>query len=436
MTMQSTPDPAADLAPTGTISTDAPAPGEPAASPPATRRLLPSLLIASLTLFATYGGLIAILLPSQVAMIDEANKVQNLAIVTTISFVFTLFAQPLAGAFSDRTRSRFGRRAPWMVMGAVVGAIFLFGLGSLTDLLWITVFWVIIQVALNFFQAPLTTITADRFPRSKRGGASAMMGLGTQLGMTVGIMLAAGLAAQVGVGYSVFGVAVLVVTVLFVVVNRDWSSKDAAVDGFRWGAFFRGFWISPRRHPDFAWAFGARFLLILGYFVVTTYQLYLLTDYIGMSLTEAQGAVVTLTLVALVPTLLAIGVSGWWSDKVGRRKVFIYAASLVMVAGLAMPLLMPDMTGMIAMSIINGIGFGLYMAVDAALMTEVLPSEGTSAGKDLGILNIATNIPQAMSPAIAAVIITSFGGYPMLFVFGIVFVILAAIATAPIRGVR
>lgn len=429
-------DPASEIAPTGTIRSVAPAPGDPAASPPANRRLLPSLLIAALTLFATYGGLIAILLPSQVLLVDEANKVANLATVTTISFVFTLFAQPIVGALSDRTRSRFGRRVPWMVIGAIVGGIFLFGLGSLTDIVWIAVFWTIIQVALNFFQAPLTAITADRFPRAKRGGASAMIGLGTQLGMTIGIMLAGAFAAQVGVGYSAFGAGVIVVAVLFALVNRDWSSKHAAVDAFSWGGFFRGFWIDPRRHPDFAWAFAARFLLILGYFVVTAFQLYMLTDYIGMPLADAQGAVVTLTLVAFIPTLIAIAVSGWWSDRVGRRKVFIYAASVVMVVGLAMPLLQPNMTGMILMAIINGVGFGLYMSVDAALMTEVLPNEGTSAGKDLGILNVATNVPQALSPAIGGLIITSLGGYPMLFAFAIVFVILAAIATAPIKGVR
>ncbi|HZU93984.1 MAG TPA: MFS transporter [Microbacterium sp.] len=429
-------DPASEIAATGTIRSTAPSPGEPAASPPANRRLLPSLLVASLTLFATYGGLIAILLPSQILLIDEANKVGNLAVVTTISFVFTLFAQPIVGALSDRTRSRLGRRAPWMVLGAIVGGIFLFGLGSLTEIVLIAVFWTIIQVALNFFQAPLTAITADRFPRSKRGGASAMIGLGTQLGMTVGIMLAGAFAAQVGIGYSAFGAAVIVVSVLFALVNRDWSSKDASVEPFRWSAFFRGFWISPRRHPDFAWAFAARFLLILGYFVVSAYQLYMLTDYIGLELAEAQGAVVTLTLVAFIPTLIAIALSGWWSDKVGRRKVFIYAASVVMIAGLAMPLIQPNMTGMILMAIVNGVGFGLYMSVDAALMTEVLPNEGVSAGKDLGILNVATNVPQALSPAIGGVIITSLGGYPMLFVFAIVFVVLAAIATAPIKGVR
>ncbi|PIJ03020.1 MFS transporter, partial [Leucobacter sp. OLES1] len=177
MTMPPT-DPATGIAPTGTITTVPPGSGEPAASPPANRLLLPSLLASSLTLFATYGGLIAILLPTQIALLDERNKVANLAVVTTVSFVFTLFAQPIAGALSDRTRSRYGRRIPWMVLGALVGGVLLLGLGSLTDLFWITVFWVVIQVALNFLQAPLTTITADRFPRSQRGGASAMIGLG------------------------------------------------------------------------------------------------------------------------------------------------------------------------------------------------------------------------------------------------------------------
>ncbi|MBN9158826.1 MFS transporter [Microbacterium sp.] len=430
------PDPAAEIAPTGLIRAAAPAAGEPAASPPATKRLLPSLLIASMTLFATYGGLIAILLPTQILLLDEKHKVANLAIVTTTSFVFTLFAQPIAGALSDRTRSRFGRRVPWMVLGALVGGVLLLGMGSLADLMWITVFWVVIQVALNFLQAPLTTITADRFPRAKRGGASAMIGLGTQLGMTVGVMLAVGLGGQLGLGYSVFGIAVIVVTVLFAVVNKDWSSKHAEVEPFRWGAFFRGFWINPRKHPDFFWAFTGRFLLILGYFVVSAYQLYILTDYIRLPLQQAQGAVMTLTLVAFVPTLIAIALSGWWSDKVGRRKVFIYVATVVMAAGLAFPLIMPSMTGMIIMSIVNGVGFGLYMSVDAALMTEVLPNEGTSAGKDLGILNVATNIPQALSAPIAAVIIGSLGGYPVLFVFAIVFAVLGAVAIAPIKSVR
>jgi MFS family permease len=429
-------DPAAAIATTGAIRSSGTIAGEPTQRPPPTRSLLPSILVASLALFATYAGLIAVLLPNQVALLDEENKVGNLAIVTTVSFVFTLFAQPIVGAFSDRTRSRLGRRAPWMLGGAIIGGVFLMGLGSLTSLVWITVVAVAIQVALNALQGPLTAITPDRFPRERRGAASAMAGVGMQVGSTIGIMAAGALAASVGIGYTAFGVAVIVVAIVFVLVNRDWSSKDAGIEPWSWTAFLAGFWIDPRRHPDFAWAFAARFLFILGYFVVTAFQLYILTDYIGLSLDEANGAIGTLALAAVVPTLLAIVLAGWWSDRAGRRKVFIYAASAVMVAALAVPLVMPNLTGMIIMSVVNGVGFGFYMATDTALMTEVLPGGGAAAGKDLGILNVATNIPQAMSPAIAGLIIASFGGYPMLFVFGIVAVVAAALVLIPIKSVR
>ena len=90
------------------------------------------------------------------------------------------------------------------------------------------------------------------------------------------------LAANLGLGYSVFGAAVLVVTLGFVLLNRDSSSKDASIAPWSWKAFLSGFWINPRRHPDFAWAFAARFLFILGYFVVVAFQLYILTDYLRL----------------------------------------------------------------------------------------------------------------------------------------------------------
>ena len=422
-------------APAPASAVDAPPVGAPT-SPPATRRLLPGLAVTSFVLFATYSGLISLLLPNQVLAIDEANKVSNLAIVTTVSFVFTLFAQPIVGALSDRTRSRLGRRAPWMILGAAVAAVFLVGLGSLSSIVWITVFWVVIQVALNALQGPLTAIVPDRFPRERRGVASAMVGIGTMVGGAGGVIVASMLAANLGLGYSVFGAAVLVVTLGFVLLNRDSSSKDATIAPWSWKAFLSGFWINPRRHPDFAWAFAARFLFILGYFVVVAFQLYILTDYLRLPVAEANATMVPLSLAGMVTTLVAITIAGWWSDRVGRRKVFIYAATAFMVVGLAFPLVMPNLTGMFIMALVNGFGFGLYMACDTALMTEVLPGGGAAAGKDLGILNVATNIPQAMSPAIAGLLIGMLGGYPALFVFGIVCVIAAAFVLVPIKSVR
>ncbi|WP_237762417.1 MFS transporter [Arthrobacter sp. ERGS1:01] len=405
-------------------------------SPPAARGLLPWMAIASVFLFATYSALTGILLPVQVALISNADKVANLAIVTTVSFIFTLFAQPIVGAFSDRTRSRLGRRAPWMLIGSSIAAIALLGLGGMRNVLWITVFWVIIQVALNAFQGPLSAIVPDRFPRSKRGAASAMVGMGMMIGAAVGVVAAGQFAGNVGIGYTVFGVGVLVVTVLFVLFNRDKSSAGLVVEPFNWKQFAAGFWINPKENPDFAWAFAARFFFILGYFVISAYNLYILTDYIHLTLADAAVKAGLLAMIGIIPTVISIVLAGFWSDKLGRRKIFIYAATVVMVVGLAMPLLMPNFTGMLLMSAINGFGFGLYMASDTALMTEVLPGGGVAAGKDLGILNVATNIPQAMSPAVAGLLIAFLGGYHALFIFGMISVVIAALVLIPIKSVR
>ncbi|MFE4198659.1 MFS transporter [Paenarthrobacter sp. NPDC056912] len=410
-----------------------PVPAESAVtSAPVRRSLLPSLAITSMVLFATYTGLISVLLPNQVAAIDEANKVANFATISTVSFIFTLFAQPIAGALSDRTRSRLGRRAPWMLIGAASGAVFLMGLGGLDSILWIAIFWVIIQVSLNALQGPFSAIVPDRFPRERRGMASAMVGVGTMAGSTAGVILA----GNAGVGYTVFGVAVLVTSLLFVVFNRDAPSASAARTPFNWKQFFAGFWISPRKHPDFAWAFAARFFFILGYFLVITFQLYILTDYIGLPLPDANAAIGLLSLAGLGSTLLSVSVGGWWSDKIGRRKVFVYAAAVFMVLGLLFPIVMPNMTGMIIMSVINGFGIGLYMSCDTALMTEVLPGGGNAAGKDLGILNIANNIPQALSPVVAGLLVGSVGGYASLFMAGMVSAAIAGLVLIPIKTVR
>lgn len=405
-------------------------------SPVATRRLLPSIAILSVFVFATYGAVIGILLPAQIALIDPANKVANFGLVSSVSFVFTLFAQPVVGAFSDRTRSRLGRRAPWMLIGASVAMIGLLGMGGMQNVLWITIFWVIIQVAMNAVQGPLSAVVPDRFPRSKRGVASAMAGVGMMVGGVLGTIVAAQFVNNIGIGYSIFGIGVIIVVILYVFFNRDYSSVGVVIEPWSWKAFLSGFWINPKKHPDFAWAFAGRFLFILGYFVISAYSLYLLQDYIGLSLAEAAGTAAMLGAAGLLPTMLSIALAGWWSDKIGRRKIFIYAATVIMVIALIFPLIMPTVTGMLIMNIISGFGFGLYMACDAALMTEVLPGDGVAAGKDLGILNVATNIPQALSPAVAGLIITFLGGYPALFVFAMIAVTAAAFVLMPIKSVR
>ena len=177
--------------------------------------------------------------------------------------------------------------------------------------------------------------------------------------------------------------------------------------------------------------------MVIGFYGAQTYGLYILRDYIGLSDAESNSFAATMGVVLLVGVLLSALVSGWLSDRVGRRKPFIVWSSVVMSIALAIPLVVPTTQGVLAYAFLLGLGFGAYISIDLALMTEVLPARlqgASSAGRDLAILGLATTLPQAMSPSIAAGLVTLTGGYPVLFVAGIVFVMLGAAGRAPDQG--
>ncbi|GAB4062705.1 MFS transporter [Angustibacter speluncae] len=413
------------------------------ARPSGLRRLSFGLLMVYVAILAINSGGLGILIPDLVARLDEANKVGNLAIVSTVAFLATVFAQPIAGALSDSTRSRFGRRTPWMVGGGLVAAGFLVGLPMAGSVVTVAIVWMAVQLGVNALQAAATALVPDRFPPARRGGVSGMVGLGITIGNAVGAVVAGSLAAQGALPYVVLAVLMVVVVGAFVVVNRDTSSlavEDEVREPFSLKGFVKGFWVNPRRHPDFAWAFGSRFLMVIGFYGAQTYGLYILRDYVGLSDTESTAVAAQVGVVLLVGVLLSALGSGFLSDKVGRRKPFIVWSSVVMSIALAVPLFVPTVTGVLVYSFLLGLGFGTYISIDLALMTEVLPaklaSQQSTAGRDLAILGLATTLPQAMSPSIAAGLVSLTGGYPVLFVSGIVFVMVGAIAVLPIKSVR
>lgn len=399
--------------------------------------LMASLAISYLGLFMTYAGLVAILLPQQLANLDAARKVGNLALVTSISAVATIFVQPIVGAFSDRTRSKLGRRAPWLLFGGIGGGICTIVLQFANSLFWIAFAWVVIQVLLNAFQGPLSAIISDRIESDSRGLASAMTGVGMSLGGTLGIIVAGQLLSRLGVAYSFFGVLVIVICVLFVVVNPDSQSGNPIVtEKINWKAFFKSFWVNPVRHPDFAWAFLGRFFMVLGYQAVTNYQLYILTDYIKVDAAGCGMVVSVLSTITMVTTLLSTLVAGHFSDKLGRRKMFVGVATVFVAGSICIPLTLPTIGGMYVYGGLLGLGYGAYSAVDMAMMVDVLPSR-EAAGKDLGVLNIASNIPQALTPLIAAALLSAFAdNYTVIFIYSAAAAILSVLFVFPIKSVK
>ena len=398
------------------------------------RRLLWWIVPANFAIFVIWGAVPGILLQAQlIAMFpDEKTQVANIAIVMTIGALGAMIAQPAAGQLSDRTRAKSGRRAVWIVGGAIVGGIALIVLGFMNTLIGIIVAWLLIQIAYNFAQGPLSAVLPDRVPVARRGTFAALSGIGLMLGALGGQIVGSQLAHAITLGYVVFAVFAVVVLIGFVLANPDHPSTNFQNEPFSFAEFLRTFWVNPVKHPDFFWAFTGRLLLYTGYFAVTGFQLLILKNYLGVK--DPFAVIPLLGILSLAGVLIATVISGPLSDKVGRRKPFVFGSSLLMAVALVVPWITPSYTSWMIMTVISGFGFGMFQAVDTALMSQVLPSARNFA-KDLGVVNIAATLPQTFAPGVAGAIVLAFG-YGALFPIAIVLSVLGAISVWFIKSVK
>jgi MFS family permease len=402
------------------------------------RRLLVSLGIAGGALSAMYAGIGTVLLPLQIERIDRAHKIAVLGVVAGVSAVFALVFNPIGGALSDRTRSRFGRRAPWLVTASagLLGMLALLGQAETVVLVLIT--WCLAQAIANLYQAPLTAVVPDRVAPARRGAASSVAGVASVLGGVAGVGLASQFSGHLGEGFFVLGVVVVLTAWYFVLTTTDRATSELARpprDTRSWGVRLAEF-VSALRYRDFALVFASRAAAILGYFLVVGYELYILTDYITLpgAMKPAQGVTV-LAAISAGGAILAAAIAGPISDRLNRRKPFVILSSAIAGAACILPVVSPTFTTIEVFAAFAGLAFGCYLSVDAALVTLVLP-RSEDAARDLGVLNIANAGPQVIAPLFAALIISHLGGYRTLFIIGGCCGIAGALFVVGVRSVR
>jgi MFS family permease len=401
--------------------------------------LIISLALVFFVLLTLYVAVLQVLLPNQIQDFDPARKATHLGVLFAITSVFSTTITPLSGALSDRTRSRFGRRTPWIVLGSLIGGGALILVPHAHGMASITATWLVASISLNSMQTPITTVIAERLPASERGVASGVVGAAMTGGVSAGTVFGGLFARDMRFAYAVLGTGIIAACTVFVFLNPEPKTTLDRPAPFRLGAFVRSFWVNPGQHPDFAWAFFGRFTIYMGYQAVVTYLLYILEDHIGLSQTDANRTITRLASITFVALIFASVGSGWLSDRLGRRKPLVFGAALFMAAAVAAPLVAPSMPGMIAYAVLIGIGYGAFMSVDLALMTQVLPNSAgasNSTGKDLGILATAINVPQILSPVLAAALLGATGNnYGLLFIAAGAFVFVGSFLVLPIRSV-
>ncbi|WP_418969424.1 MFS transporter [Alloscardovia omnicolens] len=386
------------------------------------------------------GGLIivsAVLLPQHMKdVLGDANAAtQVFTVLNVVTAIASLVSNLLFGNLSDRTRSRFGRRAPWILGGGIVGGVSLF-LTGVSSNPWMIGFWYCVcMFGLNAMIAPVIASLSDRVPEDMRASMSAFMALGQTVGQSVGTIIAAYFIANTIPGFIVAGILMGISGIITILVwPTEQSSKNLPPVKGGWADFWASFVPPIKGARDFWLAFGGRTLLIFGYYMIMNYQLYILQDYIGQDKVTSGKTIATMSILIMIFGLIGSLGSGFISDKIGKRKVPVAISCLLMAFGYALPWIFKTSWSMMGFAIFAGFGYAVYGAVDQALNVDVLPNK-ENAGKDLGILNIATTLGQMVGPILTGVLATTLG-YVAVFPTAIVFSALAVVFFLMIRSTK
>jgi MFS family permease len=380
---------------------------------------------------ASTGMWLAFLAPTQAQLarqaevFDPARKEALLGLATAVGAAVTAVAVPVLGALSDRTRTRFGRRRPFVAAGILLAAAglavlaFAGGVGAMLG------GWVVAQVGLSAVQAGLVATIPDRVPRAQLGSVAGWAGMTQMLGALLGTLLVNEVVPDLAGGYLACAAVAVLAVVPFLVGHREPADPPAPDRSPRRGR-------AVRVTADLAWAWASRFLVVLGFALVTQYLLYYLTDELRMA--DPQRGVLVATAVTVLGAMVSAVLAGRWSDRVGRRREFVAAGGFLMGAGALALALLPAWGVTVAAGAAIGVGFGAFLAVDLAVIASVLPS-AADTGRDLGVFAIAAAAPQVLAPALAVPVLAGFG-YSGLYVVTALVTVLGGVFVTRVRSVR
>jgi MFS family permease len=358
----------------------------------------------------------------------------SLALVAGIGALLAMVGNPFFGKMSDRTSSRAGMRRPWMVIGLVGGSLGILVVALAPSIAVVLVGWCLAQLLFNALLAAMVAVLPDQVPATQRGLVAGVLGVCTPIASVSGTFLVklftGNQLAMFLAPCAIGGFFIL----LFAVTLKD--RRLAKEDKPTWSIreFASTFYVNPRKDPDFAWAFASRFMFVLAYAFLATYQAYYLLEKIGSAKAEVPQQIFLGTLTQSAVVVAASLIGGKLSDRTGRRKIFVLTASVVYGAAMFVIAVASNFNGFLVGMAIGGLGFGIYVAVDLALVVDVLPDKDNAA-KDLGVFNMAGALPFSIAPGIAPAIL-AVGSYGVLYGVAGVCAIVGAVAILPVKRVR
>lgn len=414
-----------------------------------------------------------------------------LGLTTFAGLIVASLVQPLVGVLSDRTRSRWGQRLPFMVIGALVAAPCLYLIALAPDFGVVVAGVLLIQFAASAVQGPWQALIPDLVPEGQRGRAAGLKALLDILALVVGRQVAGylvsrapqwgdlALVAAVSVPVGVYALA-LAVTVWGVrttkdegrtttntrvdmektvvhrppaprlpagssVVSSEFNApRSASAEAPKTSlvrALAGAFAVDWRAYPAFGWWLLNRLLFWAAFIALTTFLVFFMIDVGGLEEAEAQRYVGTLSVVLGGALVLVTLPSGWLADRLGRHPI-VAAAGLIAAAGAGLLLLTHNLMVITAAGMIVGLGVGLFLSANWALVTDIVPRH--EAARYLGLANIASAGGSALARLLGATLIdpvnqalgSNTAGYTLLYGLAAVLFVLSAVVVVPMKRAR
>lgn len=362
-----------------------------------------------------WGAIDGVVLQKRVPdLVDPGTGGTALAIIKVVAVVMAIVIQPTIGSISDYTISRWGRRKPYIFIGAVLDVVFLTGLAASQVYLSVMAFLVLLQFSSNFAQGPFQGYIPDLVPSRQVGLASALVGVMSVLGVIAGQSLAStGISSDPTrpddftiptIAVGIIELATAIGTIVWVREGRAARSRDGrswrSIAGEAWGT-------DVFRERSFVWLVASRLFFLMGVSVI--YNLSVI--YLERSLTltpDEQKFWIPVTSVVIGGSILTITIpAARLSDRFGR-KLLIYSACLLGVVGMTALALAPGVLVAETGILLVAVGAGAFLAVDWALMTDIIPK--ASSGRYMGMSNVATASAGALALVVGGPLVDIVGG--------------------------
>ena len=368
-----------------------------------------ALVVGVLLWLGSYLGMVGVLVPARIAEIDPDSKATAFAMMSAIAMVVSTITNIIEGALSDRTRSRFGLRTPWLYFGSIGAAISIYFWGTADSIAAIIAWDAIYMIFLNAIVAPLIAVLSDRVAPRHRGTISSMYAIGMSAGNYGGQILAS---FFIGVN-EYYGVLLMALMALLSgplssIFLREKSTIGMPVQKLTAKNISENFAFPLHDCRDYYLALFGKLCIVSAQFTVSGYLLYILTDYIKLDEKTSATYIGYVSAIMMITAIVLSLISGPIADKMLWRKWPVVISAFLMALGCIIPSFAPLPSLMLVYALIAGIGYGIFSSLDQALNIDVLPNQ-TTAAKDLGILNIANNGGQVLGPVFSSMIIAALG---------------------------